>query len=69
MAVAKERIAELSGQRVHLETADFHHLVGLLEGQRAGRLVLRVQDREVQVPLAAVASLYEAGPHEAEYLK
>jgi len=69
MAVSKELIQELLGKRVHLDTMDFHHLVGTLEARRDGLLVLRVQGREVSVPAAAVASLTEAGPHEAEYLK
>jgi hypothetical protein len=67
--VPKERIAELLGKRVHLETTDFHHLLGTLEARRDARLVLRVQGQEVQVPVRAVASLSEAGPHEAEFLK
>ena len=69
MPVAKERIQELLGKRVHLDTLDFHHLVGTLQTRRDGLLVLRVQGREVSVPVEAVASLTEAGPHETEYLK
>lgn len=69
MAVANELIQELLGKRVHLNTLDFHHLLGTLEARKDGLLVLRVQGREVSVPAAAVLSLTEASPHEAEYLK
>jgi len=69
MPVAKELIQELLGKRVHLDTLDFHHLLGTLQARRDGLLVLCVQGREVSVPVAAVNSLTEAGPHEAEYLK
>jgi hypothetical protein len=57
------------GRRVHLETTEFHHVVGTLAAKRPGQLVLTVQGRELVVARAAVASLTEAGPHETEYLK
>lgn len=69
MPISKERISELSGKRVHVETTDFHHVSGIVKDRRAEFLVLDVQGKEVSVRVDAISSLEEAGPHEAEYVK
>jgi hypothetical protein len=69
MPVARETVDKLLGRRVHLETTEFHHVVGTLAATRPGQLVLTVQGRELVVAAVAVVSLTEAGPHETEYLK
>ncbi len=69
MPLTKDTIDPLLGKRVHLETTEFHHVVGMLKARRGDGLVLSVGTRELVVAVSAVASLTEAGPHEAEYLK
>jgi hypothetical protein len=58
------------GKKVILSTTDFHYVVGWLE--RLGEddvITLRVRDQQVRVPRDLVATLQDAEPALAEYVK
>jgi hypothetical protein len=58
------------GKKVTVSTTDFHYVVGrLLELDAEDRLHLGVRDRDVLIARRHVATIQEAHPAVAEYVK
>ncbi len=66
----RETLLPFVGKKVNLATTDFHHVVGrFVELRPDGKLRLKVGTDEVMIPRLGVASIQEAEPAVAEYVK
>jgi hypothetical protein len=65
----REKIKPLMGKKVMIGTADWHYVCGILEKVEGDQVTVLVVGKPVRISAANVATIKEAPPLQAEYVK
>jgi len=67
--VLRDHLGPWVGKKVMIGTSDFHYVSGVVQSVEGAQVKVTVGGKLVIIPTANVATINEASPYQAEYVK